>query len=105
MKYIFLLLVLLTACTKDTLIDSASANNISAEIISQDKKFGYDLKIKSEGNEFIIDVEDLKPWKVDFCNVHEFCVKVTGNGGCFPEKYVFREEKTENLVDSTRQTW
>ncbi len=43
--------------------------------------------------------------KVDFCNVHEFCVKVTGNGGCFPEKYVFREEKTENLVDSTRQTW
>lgn len=35
--------------------------------------------------------------KVDFCNVHEFCVKVTGNGGCFPEKYVFREEKMENL--------
>lgn len=43
--------------------------------------------------------------KVDFCNVHEFCVKIEEDGGCFPEKCFFREEKTENLVDSTRQTW
>ena len=69
MKYIFLLLVLLTACTRDAVIDSASANNISTEIISRDKKFGYDLKIKNKGNDFVIDVEDLKPLKVDFCNV------------------------------------
>lgn len=69
MKYIFLLLVLFTACTRDAVIDSASANNISAEIISRDKKFGYDLKIKNKGNDFVINVEDLKSWKVDFANV------------------------------------
>ena len=69
MKYIFLLLVLLTACTKDAVIDSASANNIRAEIISHDRKFGYDLKVRTKGNDFVIDVEDLKPWKVDFANV------------------------------------
>jgi len=34
--------------------------------------------------------------KIDFCNVHEFCVKAMGNGGRFPEKCFFREEKTEN---------
>lgn len=69
MKYIFLLLVLLTACSKDAVLDRAENNDVSAEIISQDKKFGYDLKIKSKEKEFVIDVEDLKAWKVDFCNV------------------------------------
>lgn len=69
MKYIFLLLVLLTACSKDIVLDRIEINDVSAEIISQDHKFGRDLKIKAKGNEFVIDVEGLKPWKVDFCNV------------------------------------
>lgn len=69
MKYIFLLLVLLTACSKDQVLDRIEINDVSAEIISQDHKFGRDLKIKAKGNEFIIDVEELKAWKVDFCNV------------------------------------
>ena len=69
MKYIFLLLIFLTACSKDAVLDRAENNDVSAEIISQDHKFGRDLKIKAKGNEFIIDVEELKAWKVDFCNV------------------------------------
>ena len=69
MKYIFLLLVLLTACSKDQVLDRIEINDVSAEIISQDHKFGRDLKIKAKDNEFIIDVEELKAWKVDFCNV------------------------------------
>ncbi len=69
MKYIFLLLIFLTACSKDIVLDRAENNDVSAEIISQDHKFGRDLKIKAKGNEFIIDVEELKAWKVDFCNV------------------------------------
>lgn len=69
MKYIFLLLIFLTACSKDMVLDRIEINDVSAEIISQDHKFGRDLKIKAKGNEFIIDVEELKPWKVDFCNV------------------------------------
>ena len=69
MKYIFLLLVLLTACSKDQVLDRIEINDVSAEIISQDHKFGRDLKIKAKDNEFIIDVEELKAWKVDYCNV------------------------------------
>ena len=69
MKYIFLLLIFLTACSKDIVLDRAENNDVSAEIISQDHKFGRDLKIKAKGKEFIIDVEELKAWKVDFCNV------------------------------------
>lgn len=69
MKYIILLLIFLTACSKDTVLDRIEINDVSAEIISQDHKFGRDLKIKAKGNEFIIDVEELKAWKVDFCNV------------------------------------
>lgn len=69
MKYIFLLLIFLTACSKDIVLDRADNNDVSAEIISQDHKFGRDLKIKAKGKEFIIDVEELKAWKVDFCNV------------------------------------
>ncbi|MDU7150587.1 MAG: hypothetical protein E6312_00785 [Peptoniphilus grossensis] len=69
MKYIFLLLIFLTACSKDMVLDRIEINDVSAEIISQDHKFGRDLKIKAKGNEFIIDVEELKAWKVDFCNV------------------------------------
>ena len=69
MKYIFLLLIFLTACSKDIVLDRADNNDVSAEIISQDHKFGRDLKIKAKDNEFIIDVEELKAWKVDFCNV------------------------------------
>lgn len=69
MKYIFFLLIFLTACSKDTVLDRVEIKDLSAEIISQDHKFGRDLKIKAKGNEFIIDVEGLKPWKVDFCNV------------------------------------
>ena len=69
MKYIFLLLIFLTACSKDIVLDRIEINDVSAEIISQDHKFGRDLKIKAKGNEFIIDVEELKAWKVDFCNV------------------------------------
>ena len=69
MKYIFLLLIFLTACSKDLVLDRIEINDVSAEIISQDHKFGRDLKIKAKGNEFIIDVEELKPWKVDLCNV------------------------------------
>ena len=69
MKYIFLLLIFLTACSKDMVLDRIEINDVSAEIISQDHKFGRDLKIKAKGNEFVIDVEELKAWKVDFCNV------------------------------------
>ena len=69
MKYIFLLLIFLTACSKDIVLDRIEINDVSAEIISQDHKFGRDLKIKAKGNEFVIDVEELKAWKVDFCNV------------------------------------
>lgn len=69
MKYIFLLLIFLTACSKDIVLDRIENNDVSAEIISQDHKFGRDLKIKAKGKEFIIDVEELKAWKVDFCNV------------------------------------
>lgn len=59
----------MTACSKDIVLDRADNNDVSAEIISQDHKFGRDLKIKAKGKEFIIDVEELKAWKVDFCNV------------------------------------
>ena len=59
----------MTACSKDIVLDRIEINDVSAEIISQDHKFGRDLKIKAKGNEFIIDVEELKPWKVDLCNV------------------------------------
>ena len=69
MKYIFLLLIFLTACSKDIVLDRIEINDVSAEIISQDHKFGRDLKIKAKGNEFVIDVDELKAWKVDFCNV------------------------------------
>ncbi|MFR2892520.1 MAG: hypothetical protein ACLTB6_07465 [Peptoniphilus grossensis] len=64
-----MLLIFLTACSKDIVLDRIEINDVSAEIISQDHKFGRDLKIKAKGNEFIIDVEELKAWKVDFCNV------------------------------------
>ena len=71
MKYILFLLIFLTGCRGDEakVIDSASEANLLAEIISLDDKYGSELRIKNKNEEFIIDVSDLRPWKVDFCNV------------------------------------
>lgn len=71
MKYILFLLIFLTGCRGDEakVIDSASQANLLAEIISLDGEFGSELRIKKKDEEFYIDVSDLKPWKLDFCNV------------------------------------
>lgn len=69
MKYILFLLIFLVSCTKENTLDSANYKNISAEIICTRGCFAKDLKIKKDGEKFIIDVHNLKPWKVDFCNV------------------------------------
>ncbi|WP_246829199.1 hypothetical protein [Peptoniphilus sp. HMSC075B08] len=50
-------------------IDSASQANLSVEIISFDDKYGSELRIKNKNEEFIIDVSDLRPWKIDLANV------------------------------------
>lgn len=71
MKYFIFLLVFLTACMgeKETVLDSDTRDNVSIQIISHDNKYGSELKIKNKGKEFFIYVDDLKAWKVDFCNV------------------------------------
>lgn len=69
MKLIIFILLFLTACSpsKQKLIDSDFKDEKSAIIYSVGKE--YSLKIKNEDKEFQIDVSDLKPWKVEFCNV------------------------------------
>lgn len=71
MKYLIFLLIFLTGCRGDEakVIDSASQANLLVEIISFDDKYGSELRIKNKNKEFLIDVSDLRPWKVDFCNV------------------------------------
>ena len=71
MKYLIFLLIFLTGCrgNEAQVIDSASQANLSAEIISLDGEYGSELRIKNKNEEFIIDVSDLKPWKIDLANV------------------------------------
>lgn len=71
MKYLIILLIFLTGCRGDEaqVIDSASQANLSVEIISFDDKYGSELRIKNKNEEFIIDVSDLRPWKIDLANV------------------------------------
>ncbi|MFQ8697869.1 MAG: hypothetical protein ACLR8B_05815 [Peptoniphilus harei] len=71
MKYLIFLLVFLTGCrgNEAKIIDSASQANLSVEIISFDDKYGSELRIKNKNEEFIIDVSDLRPWKIDLANV------------------------------------
>ena len=71
MKYLIFLLIFLTSCrgNEAKVIDSASQANLLAEIISLDGEYGNELRIKKKDEEFYIDVSDLKPWKLDFCNV------------------------------------
>lgn len=71
MKYILFLLIFLTGCrgNEAQVIDSASQGDFSAEIISLDGEFGSELRIKNKNEEFLIDVSDLRPWKVDLANV------------------------------------
>lgn len=71
MKYLIFLLIFLTGCrgNEAQVIDSASQADFSAEIISLDGEFGSELRIKNKNEEFLIDVSDLKPWKIDLANV------------------------------------
>lgn len=69
MKIIILILLFLSGCSssKEKLIDSDFQDDRSAIIYSMGKD--YSLNIKNEDQYFNIDVTDLKPWKVEFCNV------------------------------------
>lgn len=71
MKYLLFLLIFLTGCRGEEakVLDSAVHDNFSAKIISLDGEYGNELKIKNKDREFSIDVNDLRPWKLDFCNV------------------------------------
>ena len=71
MKYLIFLLIFFSGCrgNEAQVIDSASQANLSAEIISFDDKYGSELRIKNKNEEFIIDVSDLRPWKIDLANV------------------------------------
>ncbi len=71
MKYLIFLLIFLTGCrgNEAQVIDSASQGKLLAEIISLDGEYGSELRIKNKNEEFIIDVSDLKPWKIDLANV------------------------------------
>lgn len=71
MRYLIFLLIFLTGCrgNEAQVIDSASQANLLAEIISLDGEYGNELRIKNKNKEFLIDASDLRPWKVDFCNV------------------------------------
>ena len=71
MKYLIFLLIFLTGCRGNgaKVIDSASQANLLAEIISLDGEYGSELRIKNKNEEFVIDVSDLKPWKIDLANV------------------------------------
>ena len=71
MKYLLFLLIFLTGCrSKEAkILDNSIHDNLSAEIISLDGEYGSELKIKNRDREFSIDVSDIRPWKIDFCNV------------------------------------
>lgn len=71
MKYLIFLLIFLTGCRSEEakVLDMAVIENLSAEIISLDGGYGSELKIKNRDNEFSIDVSEVKPWKIDFCNI------------------------------------
>lgn len=71
MKYLIFLLVLLAGCRSNEVkvLDSDSQDDLLVEIISLDGEYGSELRIKKKDEEFYIDVSDLKPWKLDFCNV------------------------------------
>lgn len=71
MKYLIFLLIFLTGCrgNEAKVIDSASQGDFSTEIISLDGEYGSELRIKNKNEEFIIDVSDLRPWKIDLANV------------------------------------
>ena len=71
MKYLIFLLIFFSGCrgNEAQVIDSASQANLSAEIISLDCEYGSELRIKNKNEEFLIDVSDLKPWKIDLANV------------------------------------
>lgn len=71
MRYIIFLLIFLTGCrsSEAKILDKAVHKNLSAEIISLDGEYGSELKIRNRDREFSIDVSDIRPWKLDFCNV------------------------------------
>lgn len=71
MRYIIFLLIFLTGCrsSEAKILDKTIHDNLSAEIISLDGEYGSELKIKNRDREFSIDVSDIRPWKIDFCNV------------------------------------
>ena len=71
MKYLLFLLIFLTGCrgNEAKVLDRVVHDNLSAEIISLDGEYGNELKIKNRDREFSIDVSDIRPWKLDLCNV------------------------------------
>ena len=59
MKKLITILILLTlvGCNRDkNIIDTAEFENIKVEILSSRDKFGDEIKIKTDSQEFIIDV-------------------------------------------------
>ena len=67
---IILCLIILIGCkTEKNIIDTAEFEGIQVEILSRDREYGDEIKIRRESHEFVIDVNGMNPWKIDFCNV------------------------------------
>ena len=67
---IFLCIFLLTGCSAEkSVIDTDECDGIKAVILSDDGAYGSEISIEKGEDSFVIDVEGMNPWRLDFCNV------------------------------------
>lgn len=70
-KWILLILgLLLAGCgSQEKVIDRSEGKYYTAEILSTGRDYGQRLKISGKDQSFTLDLSEINPWKVEFCNL------------------------------------
>lgn len=66
---LFVLIFILTGCSKAKVIDFDERGDLKVQILGADKTFGNEIQITDEDQDFKIDVEGMNPWKIQICNI------------------------------------
>lgn len=66
---LFVLIFILTGCSKTKVIDFDEQEDLIVQILGVDKTFGNEIQITNEDQDFKIDVEGMNPWKIQICNI------------------------------------
>lgn len=66
---LFVLIFILTGCSKTKVIDFDEQEDLIVQILGVDKTFGNEIQITNEDKDFKIDVEGMNPWKIQICNI------------------------------------